>query len=165
MDSKENKEPAAKQDGINQQPVVQDKISVGGTATTIAESNPFLVTEASTFAASRDSVPARAVMGGRLRVCFKVVPVKVSGPGSNKHLMTYAFLDSGSDTTLCLRSLIEELSLESEPTNFTLSTVNYQGKEHGHQTCLDIEALAGRMKFTLDAFCPLEQNTLPAIKN
>ena len=89
-------------------------------------------------------------MGGRPRVCFKVVPVKVSGPGSNKHLMTYAFLDSGSDTTLCLRSLIEELSLESEPTNFTLSTVNYQGKEHGHQTCLDIEALAGRMKFTLD---------------
>lgn len=165
MDSKENKEPAAKQDGINQQPVVQDQTSVGGTATTIAESNPFLVTESSTFAASRDSVPARAVMGGRPRVCFKVVPVKVSGPGSNKHLMTYAFLDSGSDTTLCLRSLIEELSLESEPTNFTLSTVNYQGKEHGHQTCLDIEALAGRMKFTLDAFCPLERNTLPAIKN
>ena len=76
--------------------------------------------------------------------------MKVSGPVSNKHLMTYAFLDSGSDTTLCLRSLVEELSLESEPTHFTLSTVNYQGKEHGHQTCLNIEALDGRMKFTLD---------------
>ena len=150
MDSKENREPAAKQDGINQQPVVQDHTSVGGTATTLAESNPSLVTESSTFAASRDSVPTRAVMGGQPRVCFKVVPVKVSGPGSNKHLMTYAFLDSGSDTTICLRSLVEELSLESEPTNFTLSTVNYQGKEHGHQTCLDIEALDGGMKFTLD---------------
>ena len=114
------------------------------TATTLAESNPSLGTESSTFAASRDSVPTRAVMGGQPRVCFKVVPVKVSGPGSNKHLMTYAFLDSGSDTTICLRSLVEELSLESEPTNFTLSTVNYQGKEHGHQTCLDIEALDGR---------------------
>ena len=150
MDSKENKEPAAKQNGIDQQPVVQDQTSVGGTATALAESNPSLVTESSTFAASRDLVPARAVMGGRPRVCFKVVPVKVSGPGSDKHVMTYAFLDSGSDTTLCLRSLVEELSLESEPTNFTLSTVNYQGKEHGHQTCLDIEALDGRMKFTLD---------------
>ena len=76
--------------------------------------------------------------------------MKVSGPGSDKHLMTYAFLDGGSDTTLCLRSLVEELSLESEPTNFTLSTVDHQGKEHGHQTCLDIEAVDGRMKFTLD---------------
>ena len=138
IDSKENKEPAAKQDGINQQPVVQDHTSVGGTATTLAESNLSLVTESSTFAASRDSVPTRTVMGGRPRVCFMVVPVKVSGPGSDKHLMTYAFLDSGSDTTICLRSLVEELSLESEPTDFTLSTVNHQGKEHGHQTCLDI---------------------------
>ena len=76
--------------------------------------------------------------------------MKVSGPGRDKHLMTYAFLDGGSDTTICLRSLVEELSLESELTNFTLSTVNHQGKEHGHQTCLDIEALDGRMKFTLD---------------
>ena len=76
MDSKKNKEPAAKQDVINQQPVVQDQTSVGGTASTLAESNPSLVTESSTFAASRDSVPARAVMGGRPRVCFKVVPVK-----------------------------------------------------------------------------------------
>ena len=76
--------------------------------------------------------------------------MKVSGPGSDRHLMTYAFLDGGSDTNLCLRSLVEELSLESEPTNFTLSTVNHQGKEHSNQTCLDIEALDGRMKFTLD---------------
>ena len=36
MGSKENKEPAAKQDGIDQQPVVQDQTSVGGTATTLA---------------------------------------------------------------------------------------------------------------------------------
>ncbi|XP_044175347.1 uncharacterized protein LOC114974680 [Acropora millepora] len=150
MDSKENKEPATKQDGIDQQLVLQDQTSVGGTATILAESNPSLVTESSTFAASRDSVPERAVKGDRPRVCFKVVPVKVSGPGSDKHLMTYTFLDGGSDTTLCLRSLVEELSLESEPTNFTLSTVNDQGKEHGHETCLDIEALDGRMKFTLD---------------
>ena len=42
------------------------------------------------------------------------------------------------------------MSLESEPTNFTLSTVDHQGKEHDHQTCLDIEAVDGRMKFTLD---------------
>ena len=76
--------------------------------------------------------------------------MKVSEPGSDKHLISYAFLDGGSDTTLALRNLIEEPSLESEPTNFTFSTVNHQGKEHGHQTCLDIEALDGRTKFSLD---------------
>ena len=63
MDSKENNEPATKQDGIDQQPVLQDQTSVGGTATIFAESNPSLVTESSTFFASRDSVPERAVKG------------------------------------------------------------------------------------------------------
>ena len=58
---KENKEPATKQDGIDQQPVLQDHTSVGGTATTLAESNPSLVTESSTFPASKDSVTARSV--------------------------------------------------------------------------------------------------------
>ena len=72
MDSKKNKEPAAKQDVINQQPVVQDQTSVGGTASTLAESNPSLVNKSSTFAASRDSVPARAVMGGRPRIELKL---------------------------------------------------------------------------------------------
>lgn len=47
-------------------------------------------------------------------------PVRVSEPCSDKQLKTYAFLDSGSDTTLCFESLVEELSLESEPAEFTL---------------------------------------------
>ena len=97
-----------------------------------------------------------ASTSGRPRVCFKVVPVRVSGPGGNKQLTTYAFLDSGSDTTLCLESLVEELSLECEPTDFTLSTVNYEGKERGHQARLDIEALDGKAKFTLDWVLTME---------
>jgi len=126
---------------------------VGGTASTVTESNPSSHTESSTFVVSRDSIPVEPVEpteSNRPRVCFKVVAVRVSGSGSNEQLGTYAFLDSGSDTTLCLRSFLEELSLESEPTDFTLSMVSYQGKEQGYRTCLDIEALDRQTKFTLD---------------
>ena len=86
---------------------------------------------------------------GRPRVCFKVVPVKVSGPSNNKQITTYVFLGSGSDSTLCLRGLLEELDLESEPADFTLTTVNYEGRECSHRACLEIESLDGKTRFTL----------------
>ena len=57
--------------------------------------------------------------------------MEVSGPGSNKQITTYTFLDNGSDATLCLRGLLEELDHESEPTDFTLTTVHHEGKECG----------------------------------
>ena len=63
--------------------------------------------------------------------------MKVSGPGSDKQITTYAFLDNGSD-------------LESEPTDFTLTTMNHEGKECGCRASLKIEALDGKTKFTLD---------------
>ena len=49
--------------------------------------------------------------------------MKVSGPGNDKQITMYAFPNNGSDATLCLRGLLEELDLESEPTDFTLTTV------------------------------------------
>lgn len=107
--------PEAKQDSAKQQTIIQDQSSVGRTASTVTQSNPSSVNESSTFAVSRDSIPVEPTASNRPRVCFKVVPVRVSGPGSNKQLATYAFLDSGSDTTLCLRSLLEELSLKANP--------------------------------------------------
>ena len=155
-DRKETDDRVVEQESANQQPVIRGQSSVGGTAATLTESNHPPVIESSTFAVSRDSAPVEASTSGRPRVCFKVVPVRVSGPGGNKQLTTYAFLDSGSDTTLCLESLVEELSLECEPTDFTLSTVNYEGKERGHQARLDIEALDGKTKFTLDRVLTME---------
>jgi hypothetical protein len=56
------------------------------------------------------------------RVCFKVVPVRVCGSRSPKELITYSFLDSGSDTSLCLSSLVEELVLQGGPAEFTMMT-------------------------------------------
>jgi len=155
-DREETDDRVVEQESANQQPVIRGQSSVGRTAATLTESNHPPVIESSTFAVSRDSAPREASTSSRLRVCFKVVPVRVSGPGGNKQLTTYAFLDSGSDTTLCLESLVEELSLEREPTDFTLSTVNYEGKERGHQARLDIEALDGKTKFTLDRVLTME---------
>lgn len=141
LDSEGTKDPAVERDSIDQQPVIRDQSSVSGATTALTESNPSPVTELSTFAVPRDSAPVEATTSRRPRVCFKVLLVRATTPGSDKQLTTYAFLDSGSDTTLCLKSLVEELSLESEPTDFTLLTVNYEGKKHGRRARLDIEAL------------------------
>ena len=105
------------------------------------------VTVSCTF---RESAPIETSRNSRPRVSFKVFPVKVGGLGSDKQITTYAFLDNGSDATLCLKGLLEELDLESEPTDFTLTTVNHEGKECGRRACLKIEALDGKTKFTLD---------------
>ena len=76
--------------------------------------------------------------------------MKVGGLGSGKQITTYAFLDNGSDATLCLRGLLEELDLESEPIDFTFTTENHEGKECGRRAFLKIEALDGKTKFILD---------------
>lgn len=150
-DNRNTTDSAVKANSVEQGPVIVNQSSVGGTAAAPIEPNPSLVTQPVTVSCTfRESAPVETSRNSRPRVCFKVVPVRVSGPGSDKQLTTYAFLDSGSDTTLCLRSLVEELGLESEATDFTLSTVNCEGKEHGHRACLDIEALDGRTRFTLD---------------
>ena len=45
------------------------------------------------------------------RVSLQVVPVKVSAPYGDRVIETYAFLDSGSNTTMCLSSLPKTLVL------------------------------------------------------
>ena len=56
-------------------------------------------------------------------MCFKVVPEKITGNCGTKEIITYAFLDSGLDTTFCLESLVEELELKDmKPTSFKMTT-------------------------------------------
>ena len=76
--------------------------------------------------------------------------MKVSSLDSDKQITMHAFLDNGSDATLCLRGVLEELNLESEPTDFMLTTVNHGGNECCRRASLKIEALDGKTKFTLD---------------
>ena len=105
----------------------------------------------STAAAFSHPVTVSTVRAGRPRVCFKVVPVKISGCGSTKEILTYPFLDSGSDATFCLESLVQELDLKDiKPTTFTMTRVNCEEKRTGHEVQLNMESLDGDVKFELD---------------
>ena len=97
------------------------------------------------------TVNVGAVEASRPRVCFKVVPVKVSSSSSGKEVVTHAFLDGGSDTTLCLQSLIQDLAVEdAKPVQYMMTTVNSQQQKTGYEVQLSVESIVGGDKFQLD---------------
>ncbi|XP_020609698.1 uncharacterized protein LOC110048246 [Orbicella faveolata] len=68
--------------------------------------------------------PRRAVTGAGTSVTgLPVVPVKVRAKGSDTLLRTYAFLDSGSNTTCCSDQLLKELEVRGMETTLTLTTL------------------------------------------
>ena len=108
----------------------------------------------------KEPVNTGVVKASRPRVCFKVVPVKVSSATSRKELHTYAFLDGGSDTTLCLESLVQELGVtDAEPAEFIMTTVNCQQRKTGYEVRLDIQSALGGEKFQLEGV--LTTDSLP----
>ena len=114
----------------------------------------------STAASPSDPVTVGAVRASRPRVCFKVVPVKITGNCGTKEIITHAFLDSGSDATFCLESLVQELELKDmKPTSFMMTTVNCKEERTGHEVQLNMESLEGDVKFRLEHV--LTTNSLP----
>ena len=55
---------------------------------------------------------------------FKVVPVRVSGGNSEHATLTYAFMDDGSDSSLCAKSLAKRLNLSESSRSCELVTTN-----------------------------------------
>ena len=75
------------------------------------------------------------------RISLRIVPVRVSAK-NGREVETYAFLDDGSDTTLCLQHLVEELDVEGSPTSFALTTINAEGTQRlGEEVSLTVKAL------------------------
>ena len=70
------------------------------------------------------SANCSATANYRQKVSLRVVPVKVKNEDGTREIETYAFIDSGPDTTLCSKDLVQELNLSSKPCEFTLTTVN-----------------------------------------
>ena len=96
-------------------------------------------------------INVNAVRASRPRVCFKVVPVRVSVPTSQKEFITNAFLDSGSDATLCLESLVQEFSIDdAKPVKYTMTTVNRKQEKVGYEVHLNIGSISGSEKFVLE---------------
>ena len=147
-----------KASSVEQGPAIINQSSVSGTAAAPIEPNPSLVAQPVTVSCTfRESAPVETSRNSRPRVCLKVVSVKVIGLGSDKQITTYAFQNNGSDATLCLRGLLKESGLESESTDFRLTTVNHAGKEYGRRASLKIGALDGKTKFTLDQVLTTER--------
>ena len=71
-------------------------------------------------------------------VKLKVIPVKVFGPGNRSHISTYAFLDEGSDTTLCTMDLMNALHLKRQPVEYSISTIAGVAKQRGYKVSLNI---------------------------
>ena len=62
-------------------------------------------------------------------VGLPVVPVKVMGIGCEKPVITYAFLDNGSNSTFCTQDLLTQLGLKGQETSFSSSTVKKQNSK------------------------------------
>ena len=64
-----------------------------------------------------------------MTVDLPVVPVKVTGIGCEKPVITYAFLDNGSNSTFCTEDILNELGPKGEETSFSLSTTEKQNSK------------------------------------
>ena len=85
----------------------------------------------------------------RNKICFKIVPVRVKGVV--RDVDTYAFLDSGSNTTMCLESLVEDLGIPSDSgqVDFRLHTITGENDVTGKEVTLNIGSIDGRTQFRL----------------
>ena len=94
---------------------------------------------------------AATTQGSRPRVCLRIIPVKVSGADGGREIETYAFLDDGSDTTLCTKGLTDELGLSGKSASFTLTTVNAQAdKKSGIEVQLNVKSFDNKETICLD---------------
>lgn len=98
-------------------------------------------------AASNDVMSVRATSNvtsttNSSRIGLHVVPVRVSTPPRGCIIEAYAFLDIGSNTTMCLSSLAKELEADHTSVEFTLSTVSGNQHREGQQLCLDVVGIA-----------------------
>ena len=58
-----------------------------------------------------------------------IVPVKVKVPGCKRVVETYAFLDTGSNTTFCTEQLMQQLQAKGTETTLTLTTLGVEDDE------------------------------------
>ena len=71
-------------------------------------------------------------------VRLKVIPVTVWSDTSRKHEKVYAFLDEGSDITLCTNALMKRLGARGKSVQYTLSTLGGVDSKQGFETRLNV---------------------------
>ena len=109
-----------------------------------------------------------AVKSGRSRASLQIVPVRVRGVEGGPEIETYAFLDNGSDTTLCLSGLAESLGVSGKPVYFSLSSINVENiLKSGYEVSLNALALDGDDPILLDRVwtvdrLPISKRSVPS---
>ena len=85
------------------------------------------------------------------KVALPIVPVKVSVPGQEREVTTFALLDTGSTLTFCGEKLLKRLGIKGEKTTLKLSTMS---KQNGTSQCrvasLKIAAMDGSTEMTIN---------------
>ena len=69
-----------------------------------------------------------ATGAGRPVIGLPLVPVRVKCAQSSKVVTTYAFLDSGSNTTFCTAELLRSLDVQGRETTLSLTTLNQENR-------------------------------------
>ena len=72
----------------------------------------------------------------KLTARLKVLPVTVWSSGSDRCFNTYAFLDEGSNVTLCTESLVKDLCLKGYKVEYSISTVSETKQQLGIKVSL-----------------------------
>ncbi|KAF8563478.1 Zinc knuckle [Paragonimus westermani] len=81
-------------------------------------------------------------------VILGMIPVRVVGP--TEDVLTYAFLDSGSDTTLVSQELINRLNLTGKPSEIRVTTIAGSQVIPGRTVALEIRSLDGENEFAVE---------------
>ena len=82
------------------------------------------------------SSSSQVTQNSKLHVRLKVVPVTVWSSCSDRCLNTYAFLDEGSNATLCTENLVKDLRLIGHKVEYSISTVCETKQQHGVKVSL-----------------------------
>ena len=90
-------------------------------------------------AASSAAYSTGVISNTRSKVRLKVIPVKVWSSSNRKCESVYAFLDEGSDTTLCSKALLNRLGAKGKAVHFSLCTISCTDHKHGHDVKLFIQ--------------------------
>ena len=91
----------------------------------------------------------RTAGSNKTRISLRIVSVRVSAK-NGREVETYAFLDNGSYTTLCLQRLVEELGVKGSATSFALTTINAEGTQrYGQKVNLTVKALTSKGKHSM----------------
>ena len=81
---------------------------------------------------------------------------------THKHKKVYAFLDKGSDTTLCINALMKRLGAEGKSMQYTLSTLGGVDNQQGFETHLKVQGYRKQVVFNLHLV--ISVSCLPELK-